>query len=57
MIYVLFCAGSALVGFCIGVLLADRIAEKKLQEIRLQMGLDINTGEEIGGSEEELFKD
>lgn len=57
MIVVVFCAGSALLGFCIGLLLADRIADQRIMEMRMQLGLDAETGEEIGSEEDELFKE
>ena len=47
MAIVLLCAGCALVGYIIGLLMADRIATHKIAEMRMQMGLDINTGEEL----------
>ena len=56
MIFVIFCAGSALLGFCIGLLLADRIAEQKIAEMRMQLGLDAEDGTPIN-SEDYFFKE
>ena len=56
MIFVIFCAGSALLGFCIGLLLADRIAEQKIAEMRMQLGLDAEDGTPIN-SEDDFFKE
>ncbi|MBO7474103.1 MAG: hypothetical protein J6U00_08920 [Ruminococcus sp.] len=56
MIFVILCAGSALLGFIMGFLFADRIADQKIAEMRLEAGLDINTGQVIGSDDDELFK-
>lgn len=57
MIIVVFCAGAALAGFCLGLLMADKIADNKIQEMRMEAGLDAFTGEEIRYDEEDLWKD
>ena len=44
--FCIICAIAALGGYVIGLLMADRIAEHKIQQMRLSMGLDIETGEE-----------
>lgn len=55
-IIVVLCAGCALVGYILGLLMADRIVMHKIAEMRSQMGLDIDTGEEINGNND-LFKE
>lgn len=55
MAIVIICAGSALVGYILGLLMANRIAEMKIAEMRSQMGLDIETGEEIASGTDELY--
>ncbi len=57
MIIVVFCAGAALAGFGLGLLMADKIADNKIQEMRMEAGLDAFTGEEIRYDEEDLWKD
>lgn len=60
MAIVLICAGCALVGYLLGLIMADRIAEHKIAEMRAQMGLDVDTGEEIDSKDkvfDELFKE
>ena len=39
---ILFFIAAGLCGFLIGYSLADRIAEHKLKEMRLELGLDIH---------------
>ena len=56
MIIVLLCAGSALIGYILGLLMAERIAQGKIAEMRSQMGLDIETGEDLCSKEDELLK-
>lgn len=57
MIYVLICIACALMGLGLGLMCADRIAEQKIQEMRMQMGLDIHTGEPIDDAIDELYKE
>ena len=51
---VLLCAGSALAGYIIGLLMADRIAVKRIEELRLQAGLDAETG--LPDTEDDLYE-
>lgn len=46
--YCIICTLAALGGYGIGLLMADRIAEHKIQLMRLDAGLDIETGEKYG---------
>lgn len=55
MAIVMLCVSSALIGYCIGMLMADRIADHKIAEMRMQMGLDIDTGQPID-DEDDLYK-
>lgn len=56
MAIVILCAASALLGFSIGVSMADRIADNKIKITRMEMGLDIETGQPIETKEDELYK-
>ena len=56
-VYIMVCAASALAGYILGLLMANRIADVKIAEMRSQMGLDIETGEEIDNEDNELFKE
>ena len=55
MAIVLLCAGCALGGYIIGLLMADRIAVKRIEELRLQAGLDAETG--LPDTEDDLFEE
>lgn len=52
---VLLCAGCALIGYVIGLGMADKIAVKRIEELRMEAGLDAETGlpkNDIYGDEE-----
>ena len=55
MAIVILCIGSALIGYILGLLMANRIADMKIAEMRLEMGLDVETGEEIPTGTDELY--
>lgn len=55
MAIVIVCAGSALIGYILGLLMANRIADMKIAEMRSEMGLDVETGEEIPTGTDELY--
>lgn len=46
MLIVLICSACALGGFLLGILMADRIADHKIAEMRLEAGLDIHPKKE-----------
>lgn len=46
MLFVIICWACAMLGFLIGLLLAGRIAEHKIAEMRLEAGLDIQPTKE-----------
>lgn len=55
MAIVILCIVSALIGYILGLLMANRIADMKIAEMRSEMGLDIETGEEISTGTDELY--
>ena len=55
MAIVFLCGGCALAGYIIGLLMADRIAVKRIEELRLQAGLDAETG--LPDTEDDLFEE
>lgn len=54
MTIVFLCGGCALVGYIIGLLMADRIAVKRIEELRLQAGLDAETG--LPDTDDDLYE-
>ena len=56
MAIVILCAASALLGFSIGMSMADRIADNKIKVARMEMGLDAETGQPIETEEDKLYK-
>ena len=54
MTIVFLCASCAFVGYILGLLMADRIAVKRIEELRIQAGLDAETG--LPETEDDLFE-
>lgn len=51
--FIIVCASCALVGYLLGLSMAERIADHMIAEMRLEAGLDIYNGEDnIYDSEE-----